>query len=80
MILKNRYGLNKKKIAICVDYYKMRIYDDPDFQDNPQKSPTQQNQTNVNNAVNTVSNIIDKDNKDKFKKIINFDPEETTNG
>lgn len=75
IILKNRYGLNKKKMTVLVDYFKMRISDDPDDLNNQNApiSPEQQRNMNVINAIGIVNDLLDKDNKDKFKKIINFE-------
>ena len=75
IILKNRYGLNKKKMSVLVDYFKMRIIDDPDdinIKDMP-ISPEKQKNENISKAVEVTNNLLNKDNKDKFRKIIDFE-------
>jgi hypothetical protein len=76
MIIKNRDGLNNKKLSVCVDYFKMRVTDDQDnknLQDMPPSSPDKQKESNISKAVEISNNLINKDNKDKFKKIIDFE-------
>jgi archaellum biogenesis ATPase FlaH len=75
MILKNRYGLNKKKMSVLVDYFKMRISDDPDDLNSKDMpiSPEKQKESQVNKAIETTNDLLNKDNKDKFKKIIDFE-------
>lgn len=75
MILKNRYGLNKKKMSVLVEYFKMRISDDPDdlnIKDMP-VSPEKEKDNIVNKAIEVTNSLLNKDNKDKFKKIIDFE-------
>jgi len=75
MILKNRYGLNKKKMSVLVDYFKMRVNDDPDdanIKDMPM-SPEKQKNESISKAVEITNNLLNKDNKEKFKKIIDFE-------
>jgi hypothetical protein len=75
IILKNRYGLNKKKMSVLVDYFKMRINDDPDDLNNKDMpvSPEKHKENQVNKAIETTNILLNKDNKDKFKKIIDFE-------
>jgi replicative DNA helicase len=77
---KNRYGLNKKKLTVNVDYYKMRVYDTDESEitdgaDQITKDPPNSKDkiSKVNNAVNDVKNVIKKDAKDKFNKMIDFE-------
>jgi len=75
VILKNRYGLNKRKMTVLVDYFKMRISDDPDDlnRDTNPQSPEKENEQKVQQATQLTNNLLDKDNKDKFKKEIDFE-------
>jgi len=66
LLLKNRYGENKKKCYIGVNYPKMRIYDvveDDDDDKTPQKD----------SADELVNNLMRKDRKASKDKIINFE-------
>ena len=92
IILKNRYGINKKKIEVNVDYYKMRVYEDPSSElnntnktitkDGPKGTPQNKNgipssekdkEKNINETTEMVKNILNKDTKDKYKKMIDFE-------
>lgn len=77
IILKNRYGLNKKKVSVCVDYYKMRVYDDEEAEVEGTASsitkdpPSQKDKDNKKNAaVNDVLSVIKKDDDNKRKKYL----------
>jgi len=80
IILKNRYGLNKKKMTVNVDYYKMRVFEDDDsVTENTAKSITKNppsdkdKKKKVDDAVNDVKNVLKKDTDDKFGKMIEFE-------
>jgi replicative DNA helicase len=55
IILKNRYGLNKQKLNVNVDYYKMRVYEDPD--------------TTVNGTAASITKDIPMSDKDKKQAV-----------
>lgn len=66
LLLKNRYGENKKKRYIGVDYPKMRIYDVKDDSDEDRtipKAPPEE----------LVSNLMRKDRQNGKGKILNFE-------
>ena len=75
-IIKNRYGINKKRFYVDVNYLKMRIYEAEDVItkiENVGKPipPSQIEKDKIEDkAVDDVINIINKDTKDKFKNII----------
>jgi len=64
-ILKNRYGLNKKKATVNVDYFKMRVYDEEsDFHKKffdivKQPTSNQEKEEKKNITVNDASSMID---------------------
>jgi len=79
IILKNRYGLNKKAMTVIVNYYKMRIEDDPDgtpcntsrnFKDPPHPNDKK---NIVDNAIDDTNNIINRDLKSKRNKMFGND-------
>jgi len=77
MLLKNRYGINKRRIVVNVDYYKMRVYEDQNIEiegngNNIPPSPKEQQQQ-INNAISTVNNLAQKESEDKFKKMLDID-------
>ena len=76
IILKNRYGLNKHTFPVNVDYYKMRIYEDSDGQTaetaaSISKIPPsdKEKQKAVDDTVQDVKDVLNKDLKDKFDKM-----------
>ena len=76
IILKNRYGLNKHTFPVNVDYYKMRIFEDSDGQTaetaaSISKIPPsdREKQKAVDDTVQDVKDILNKDLKDKFDKM-----------
>ncbi len=78
VIIKNRYGLNNMSVSVCVNYYKMRVYEDKDsipevkiITKNTPLSETERKK-NVDSVVDDVKNILNKDTNDKFKKMISF--------
>jgi len=81
IILKNRYGLNKKKMTVNVDYYKMRVYEDEDsIMDNTASSITKNippsdkdKKKKVDDTITDVKNILKKDTGDKYGKMIDFE-------
>jgi replicative DNA helicase len=79
IILKNRYGINKNKITICVEYYNMRVYEDEDQDSNvkivgPKLPPSEKEKNQkVEEAIGDINLIIKKDTDAKTKKIIDWD-------
>ena len=79
LILKNRYGINKVKITVNVDYYKMRVFEDPnstlvETARSGSISKTEKEKTDkIKDAVQETKNIINKDNKDKFNKVVGWE-------
>jgi len=76
IILKNRYGLNKHKVDVNVDYYKMRVYEDSEAKVDEtatsiSKIPPSEKvkKKEVENTVQDVKDILNKDLKDKFDKM-----------
>lgn len=69
VILKNRYGPNKIKASVNIDYLKMRI---TDADDNPTEQIEKRSE-DISNATNLVANSLSVDKKEKSKKIINFE-------
>ena len=76
IILKNRYGLNKHTFPVNVNYYKMRIYEDPDAPTaetaaSISKIPPSEKEKKkeVDETVQDVKDILNKDLKDKFDKM-----------
>lgn len=66
LLLKNRYGENKKKRYIGVDYPKMRIFDLAEDDDDVKDKP-------VESSDDIVDNLMKKDRTSGKKKIINFE-------
>lgn len=66
LLLKNRYGENKKKRYIGVDYPKMRIYDIKDDDDEVRDKPTE-------SLDDVVDNLMRKDRTSGKKKIFNVE-------
>ena len=66
LLLKNRYGENKKKRYIGVDYPKMRIFDLAEEDDDVKDKP-------VESSDDIVDNLMKKDRTSGKKKIINFE-------
>jgi len=61
-IVKNRYGLNKIKFPVNVDFYKMRIWDDDvelEKQKNPQKSPEKKEELKIEKGVSMIKTITE---------------------
>lgn len=81
IILKNRYGLNKKKVTVNVDYYKMRVYEDEesntqDMASSITKDPPNMNkdkEDKVKGAISDVQNMIRKNTRDGYNKMIEFE-------
>jgi len=77
-LLKNRYGINKRKISLCVDYERMRVYDDPDNDDGqsigsePPPNTQKQNETKTA-AIEAVQGALNRSNKKKDNKVIEFE-------
>ena len=81
IILKNRYGINGKRLTVNVDYYKMRVINNEESstedlaknitKDIPESDKEKKQE--LNNTINDVKNIIKKDTNDKFKKMIDFE-------
>lgn len=76
IILKNRYGLNRHTFPVNVNYYKMRIYEDSDGQTaetaaSISKIPPsdKEKQKAVDDTVQDVKDVLNKDLKDKFDKM-----------
>lgn len=75
LILKNRYGINKLKTTVDVDYPKMRIGENKEEVEKSVKYKTINRNVLIDDTVkatNIVKNINLKDKKSKRKKIINF--------
>jgi len=77
IILKNRYGLNKHTFPVNVDYYKMRIFEDANAPTTETAAsiskipPSEKDkQKQVDSTVQDVKDILNKDLKDKFDKMI----------
>jgi len=71
IILKNRYGINRQKLVVSVDYNKMRVLDNVDStKDQPKESTKTIN--NVDSAASSVKTELKKDNIERKKKIIDF--------
>jgi len=80
IVLKNRYGLNKKKITVNVDYYRMRVFEDEESSiHGTAKSITKDppnpkdEKEKIQKTVDDVKRILNKDTDDKFKRMINFE-------
>jgi hypothetical protein len=80
IILKNRYGLNKIKITVSVDYYKMRVYEDEEskpeeISSSLSKIPPNEKEKKkeIDETTEIVKSLLNKDTSDKFKKMISFD-------
>jgi len=80
IILKNRYGLNKIKVNVNVDYYKMRVYEDGDSKaEGTAKSISKiplsekEQKQKVNDTTDIVKGILNKDTKEKYGKMIDFE-------
>lgn len=69
LLLKNRYGENKKKCYIGVNYPRMRIYD---IEEDNKKTSKDIN-SNIDDADDIVATLMKQDKKNQKKKIINFD-------
>lgn len=72
ILLKNRYGLNKVKTTVGVDYPKMRIQDVIDEFGEENVMPTQ-NTNVVSEASSLVKESIKVDKKKKMKKVIDLE-------
>jgi hypothetical protein len=77
-IIKNRYGINKKRILVDVNYYRMRVYEADETQTKVENSTKtelpatkKEIEQKVSNAVDDVIGIITKN--DKVKKNIIFE-------
>jgi len=80
MVLKNRYGLNKKGMNVCVDYYKMRVFEDEetevgDTTGSISRDPPsdKDKKKKVSSAIKDAKGVLSKDTNDKFKKMIDFE-------
>jgi len=78
VFLKNRYGINKQKILINVNYNKMRISEDLDApvvnMAEVEENKTQaQKQHKLNAAAGIVNKVLNKDDEDKFKSLIGLE-------
>lgn len=79
IILKNRYGINKRKITVKVIYEKMRIIDDEDSileyrNDNDKIPETEKDKKDKkNNAIASVMNIIKQNRSIEDNKVIEYD-------
>jgi archaellum biogenesis ATPase FlaH len=77
IILKNRYGLNKQVFGVCVDYFKMRVYEDetinPDNIAPPLPPSDEQKDKKVKEGVAIVSSALNKDLKDKLEKHFDYE-------
>jgi len=77
-ILKNRYGINKTKITVNVNYEKMRVVDDKDalleFQAGGKMPPTQDElKKKASDAISMVTNIVADDIESKEKNVIDWE-------
>lgn len=58
MLLKNRYGINKKGFRVCVDYYKMRIWE-TDQENGSEVKDYSKNPKSINEKNNEFKSDID---------------------
>ena len=76
-LLKNRYGINRRKITVCVNYEKMRIFDDPDNISNnigtPPPPTEKENEEKEKSAITDVKSILKKNKKIRDNKVIEFE-------
>ena len=80
LILKNRYGLNKRVMSVAVDYYKMRVYEDlesttRDMAKSITKDPPHPKDfdNKIKNIIKETTKVINKDTTDKFNKTIEYE-------
>lgn len=79
IVLKNRYGFNKRKITVKVSYEKMRITNDDDamleYRNNGDKLPATENEkeSKLNNAIENISNIVSANKEKEDKAFIDYD-------
>lgn len=85
IVLKNRYGINKRKIVVSVNYFKMRVYQDDDDEGesngssvtemSPRQSSPKENAKKVDDAAGMVANFIDRS-KTIGQTIVEFEDED----
>lgn len=78
LILKNRFGLNKKKRSICVNYSKMRVFEDKDSKEENLEgvsSPPneKEDQKKLNETVDDVIGLLNSNDELSRNKIIEFE-------
>jgi len=80
IVLKNRYGINNRKITVNVDYYKMRVYEDEAAEVyKPAKLITnlpdseKDKAEKVNDTVSKIKSIISNNDKLNKNKVIDFE-------
>ncbi len=82
IILKNRYGINKKKVTENVDYYKMRIYEEEQTEATETIAsevagglpPSEKDKSaQVDVASDKVNGILNKNKDDKWNKQIDYE-------
>jgi replicative DNA helicase len=71
ILLKNRYGLNKKKCLVNVNYSRMRLSNDQ--QEDETKSDVIHKEDRINDAASHVTDTIKNNRRTEKKKIINID-------
>lgn len=74
IILKNRYGINKIKMTVDVDYEKMRISNDDSTDPEEMATSISSAKPNSQKAIEETKNALNKDRQDKWDKMTgNFD-------
>ena len=68
-IIKNRYGENKKRITVLVDYPKMRLSDDPEVEEYQNKN-IKKTEDKVTKSDVVTKTEFTKDNKRSKKKSV----------
>lgn len=85
IVLKNRYGINKRKVVVSVDYYKMRIYQDEDdagnatgtaTDTNPRPPSPQEKSQKVEDAASSIASTIIDRSKNIGTTIVEFDEDD----
>lgn len=83
IILKNRYGLNKKKTTVNVDYYKMRVYDgegtfskrivDLVKQPESQQQKEEKQKEEIDSTVQAINDIVNRNKNINTDKMIEME-------
>lgn len=80
IVLKNRYGINNRKITVNVNYYKMRVYEDENSEVNKTATSIssipdsdKQKSQKIEDAVSKIKNILHNNDSIKKNKFIDFE-------